>query len=100
MIGATMTPRLRRGALALALLGCAHAASAALFDDEEARKRIEATNARLAQVQKQLEDRIAAVASGVASCGVTRQRRRCRCAGSRPMRTRRGLPCAASPCRS
>jgi tol-pal system protein YbgF len=61
MIGATMTPRLRRGALALALLGCAHAASAALFDDEEARRRIEATNARLAQVQKQLEDRIAAV---------------------------------------
>ena len=61
MIGATMTPRLRRGALALALLGCAHAASAALFDDEEARRRIDATNARLAQVQKQLEDRIAAV---------------------------------------
>ena len=61
MIGATMTPRLRRGAFALALLGFAHAASAALFDDEEARRRIEATNARLAQVQKQLEDRIAAV---------------------------------------
>jgi len=61
MIGATMTPRLRLCALALAALGFSHAASAALFDDEEARRRIEATNARLAQVQKQLEDRIAAV---------------------------------------
>ena len=53
--------RLRLTVLALAALGFAHAASAALFDDEEARRRIEATNARLAQVQKQLEDRIAAV---------------------------------------
>ena len=53
--------RLRLSVLALAALGFAHAASAALFDDEEARRRIEATNARLAQVQKQLEDRIAAV---------------------------------------
>ena len=53
--------RLRLSVLALAALGFAHAASAALFDDEEARRRIEATNARLAQVQKQLEDRIAGV---------------------------------------
>ena len=61
MTGATMGPRLRLSVLALVALGCAHAASAALFDDEEARKRIEATNTRLAQVQRQLEDRIAAV---------------------------------------
>lgn len=61
MTGATMVPRLRLSVLALVALGCAHAASAALFDDEEARKRIEATNTRLAQVQRQLEDRIAAV---------------------------------------
>jgi len=38
--------------------GVAHAA---LFDDEEARKRIADTNVRLTQVQKQLEDRIAAL---------------------------------------
>lgn len=45
---------------ALFLLASAHA-SAALFDDDEARKRIEQTNTRLAQVQKQLEDHIAAL---------------------------------------
>ena len=55
MIRATMTPRLRRCALALAALGFAHAASAALFDDEEARRRIEATNARLAQETRTVE---------------------------------------------
>jgi tol-pal system protein YbgF len=43
---------------ALLLFASAHA-SAALFDDDEARKRIELTNTRLSQVQKQLEDRIA-----------------------------------------
>jgi tol-pal system protein YbgF len=36
-------------------------ARAALFDDEEARRRIEQTNLRLAQVQKQIEDRLAAI---------------------------------------
>ncbi len=36
-------------------------ARAALFDDEEARRRIEQANLRLTQVQKQLEDRIAAL---------------------------------------
>ena len=34
---------------------------AALWDDEEARRRIEQTNLRVAQVQKQLEDRVAAL---------------------------------------
>ena len=48
-------------AVALALLVAAGAAHAALFDDEEARKRIAETNVRLTQVQKQLEDRIAAL---------------------------------------
>ena len=49
-------------ALALALLWAFVAvapARAALFDDEEARKRIDATNQPLAQLQRQLEDRIA-----------------------------------------
>ncbi len=36
-------------------------ARAALFDDDEARRRIEQTNLRLAQVQKQIEDRLAAI---------------------------------------
>jgi tol-pal system protein YbgF len=53
-----------RRAVAGALLAAALAAlpaRAALFDDEEARKRVEATNQRITQVQRQLEDRIAAV---------------------------------------
>jgi len=53
--------------LALALSG---AASAALFDDDEARKRIADTNVRLAQVQKQLEDRIAALEGQLRSQGL------------------------------
>lgn len=49
-----------RGAT-LALLLAAGVAHAALFDDDEARKRIADTNVRLAQVQAQLEARIAAL---------------------------------------
>jgi tol-pal system protein YbgF len=45
-------------------------ARAALFDDEEARKRIEATNQRLTQVQRQLEDRVAALESQLKSQGL------------------------------
>ena len=41
--------------LALAGLCFALSARAALFDDDEARKRIEATNQRVTQVQKQLD---------------------------------------------
>ena len=51
----------RRLVAVLAVAAFAHTASAALFDDDEARKRIAETNQRLAQVQKQLEDRIAAI---------------------------------------
>lgn len=61
---------LRPLALTLVALGLAHAASAAIFDDEEARKRIDATNARLGQVQKQLEDRIAGLESQLKSQGL------------------------------
>ncbi len=43
----------------LALFATAHAAHAALFDDEEARQRIEATNQRLSLLQRQVEDRLA-----------------------------------------
>ena len=56
-------------ALALAAL-CAAPARAALFDDDEARKRIEATSQRLTQIQKQLEDRIAALETQLKSQGL------------------------------
>jgi tol-pal system protein YbgF len=62
-----------RRAVAGALLAAALAAlpaRAALFDDEEARKRIEATNQRITQVQRQLEDRIAAIESQLKSQGL------------------------------
>jgi len=60
-------------AFALALLLTFIAVSparAALFDDEEARKRIEATNQRLAQLQRQLEDRIAALETQLKAQGL------------------------------
>jgi len=55
---------------ALALVVVAHTANAALFDDEEARRRIADTNTRLAQVQRQLEDRIAALEAQIKSQGL------------------------------
>ena len=61
--------RSRGVALAL-LLAVSSGAAAALFDDEEARKRVEQTNLRLAQVQKQLEDRIAALEGQMKSQGL------------------------------
>jgi len=45
-------------------------ARAALFDDDEARKRIDAANLRITQVQKQLEDRIAALETQLKSQGL------------------------------
>jgi tol-pal system protein YbgF len=45
-------------------------ARAALFDDDEARKRIEATNQRVTQVQRQLEDRIGALETQLKSQGL------------------------------
>jgi len=56
-----MNGRFTRLGVALALAALAHGAQAAIFDDDEARRRIAETNQRLAQVQKQLEDRIAAL---------------------------------------
>jgi TolA-binding protein len=61
--------RVVAGALLAATLA-ALPARAALFDDEEARKRIEATNQRLTQVQRQLEDRVAALESQLKSQGL------------------------------
>ena len=62
-----MGPRARRAgpaalrAFALAAVLSSGVAHGALFDDDEARKRIADTNVRLMQVQKLLDDRIAAL---------------------------------------
>jgi len=60
----------RRAGLALALAFVGGVAHAALFDDEEARKRIAETNVRLTQVQKQLEDRVATLEQQLKSQGL------------------------------
>jgi tol-pal system protein YbgF len=54
----------------LALAVVTHGAHAALFDDDEARKRIAETNNRLTQVQKQLDDRVTALESQLRSGGL------------------------------
>src|SRR3954469_2213443 len=56
-------------ALFAVLLG-AQAAHAALFDDDEARRRIEATNQRIVQMQRQLEDRLALLEQQAKSGGL------------------------------
>ena len=62
---------LRLGAAALVAVWLVPlAARGALWDDEEARRRIEQTNLRVAQVQKQLEDRIAALELQLKSQGL------------------------------
>lgn len=55
---------------ALLALLVASSARGALFDDEEARKRIEATNQHLAQVQRQFDERIAALESQLKAQGL------------------------------
>jgi tol-pal system protein YbgF len=59
-----------RSLVALALLALALPARAALFDDDEARKRIEATNQRLNQIQQQLDGRITALEQQLKSQGL------------------------------
>ena len=62
---------LRLGAAALAAAWLVVLpARAALWDDDEARRRIEQTNLRVAQIQKQLEDRIAALEAQMKSQGL------------------------------
>ncbi|HVE48644.1 MAG TPA: tol-pal system protein YbgF [Casimicrobiaceae bacterium] len=55
---------------ALALVMVANVAHAALFDDDEARRRIATTNLRLDQVQRQLEDRLSALETQLKSGGL------------------------------
>ena len=66
--GAPRGPRLLLAALTFAAF--ANSANAALFDDEEARRRIESTNQRLTAVQRQLEDRLAALEQQLKSQGL------------------------------
>jgi len=54
----------------VALLFTAHIAHAALFDDDEARRRIEATNLRLSQLERSIEDRLAALEQQVKGGGL------------------------------
>jgi tol-pal system protein YbgF len=58
------------GIVVAALLFTASFAHAALFDDNEARRRIDETSARLTQIQRQLEDRIAALETQLKSGGL------------------------------
>jgi len=55
---------------ALALFAFAHATHAALFDDEEARKRIAATNTRLDDLQKSLDARLTTLEQQVKGQGL------------------------------
>ena len=54
--------------VALALV--AHVAQAALFDDDEARRRVEATNIRLSQLERRVEERLAALEQQVKGQGL------------------------------
>ena len=61
-------PRILVAALAFATF--VQSANAALFDDEEARRRIESTNQRLSAVQRQLEDRLTVLEQQLKSQGL------------------------------
>ena len=69
-VGSLFRLRERVGVVVAALLFTASFAHAALFDDNEARKRIDETSARLTQIQRQLEDRIAALETQLKSGGL------------------------------
>ena len=66
MVGATM----RKAVAALAVALTANLAHAALFDDDEARRRIAETNVRLSQLQTQLETRLAQLEQQLRSGGL------------------------------
>jgi tol-pal system protein YbgF len=63
--------RFHRATLAgVALFLVAHTAQAALFDDDEARRRIESTNVRMTQLQREIEDRLTALEQQVKGQGL------------------------------
>jgi tol-pal system protein YbgF len=59
--GALVTRARAAVLIGVACVLTAHAASAAFFEDDEARRRIESTNLRLSQLQRQIEDRLIAL---------------------------------------
>ena len=65
-----MKPSVRAALAGVALLFTAHVAQAAIFDDDEARRRIEATNIRLSQLERQVEDRLTAIEQQVKGGGL------------------------------
>ncbi len=62
--------RARHWWMALALAMAAHGAQAGLFDDEEARKSIKATNERLDSLQRDLDARLAALDQQIKGLGL------------------------------
>lgn len=65
-----MNARWKAWSLGLVLAALAQHAGAALFDDDEARRRIAETNVRLGEVQRRLEERIGALESQLKSGGL------------------------------
>src|SRR6185503_13098496 len=65
-----MKPSIRTTLAGVALLFTAHVAQAALFDDDEARRRIDSTNLRLSQLERSIEDRLAALEQQVKGGGL------------------------------
>ena len=65
-----MKARVRSTLAGVALALGAHAAQAAIFDDDEARRRIDATNIRLSQLERSIEDRLAAIEQQVKGGGL------------------------------
>ena len=65
-----MKPFIRTTLAGVALLFTAPIAHAALFDDDEARRRIESTNLRLSQLERSIEDRLAALEQQVKGGGL------------------------------
>jgi len=56
-----MKPYVRTAVAGVALFAIAHVAQAAFFEDDDARRRIEATNIRLSQLERRVEERLAAL---------------------------------------
>ena len=65
-----MRPVIRATLAGVVLALVAHVAQAALFDDDEARRRVEATNIRLSQLERRVEDRLAALEQQVKGQGL------------------------------
>jgi len=65
-----ITAKVRQSLLALAVAVTASFSHAALFDDEEARRRIAETNVRLGQLQTQLDTRLAQLEQQLRSGGL------------------------------